>query len=229
MKLNARLNSIARFIPVGSLVADIGTDHALLPIYLIREGIAERVIASDLNKGPLEAAKINVANAGLSGKIQLRLGNGLEVVASGEVQVCVISGMGGPTIREIIKSGNEKAKIEQFVLQPMGGSSGLRVWLVDHGWQIKDEDLIKEDKRIYEIMYVVRGTEKTSDRTEISIGPRLLENNHPLLSELLLQELQQNRNILTGLGQSSKSEAVLAKIQVIENRNRSLERIIKCL
>lgn len=176
-----RLLAIARFVSKGSVVADIGTDHALLPIYLITNHISSRVIAADLNKGPLEAARKNILEAGLSDQITTRLGNGLEVLEPGEVKEIIIAGMGGTTIKSIISSAEVIARpVRKFIFQPMADADLLRIWLSQNGWKIDDEELIKEDGRIYEIMSVSPGQEKTDNKLIISIGPRLYEKKHPL-------------------------------------------------
>lgn len=229
MKLNQRLLTIAQFVPENSTVVDIGTDHALLPIYLLQNKIAVRVIAGDLNFGPLESARRNVMAAGLEKCIDLRLGNGLDIVEAGEAGVCVIAGMGGSTIRDIIKNGGCKAAaLNRFILQPMGGSGPLRQWLAENGWQISDEEIISEDERIYEIIVAIPGKETTVDADLISVGPRLFEKGHPLLKKIIIEEIRQNRNILSSL-ERTDSVSAAPKREALTKRNFALERILKCL
>lgn len=229
MKLSARLMRIAQFVLPGSFVADIGTDHALLPIYLVKQNIASKVICGELNSGPLNVAFRNVEKAGLDNRITLRLGNGFDIVNDEDIDVCVIAGMGGPTIRDIIKKAGQKAGgLKQLILQPMGGSGPLREWLAENGWLITEEDLIKEDGHIYEIISALRGPEIETDRVLVSVGPRLVETKHPLLIELLAQEIKHNIGILTNMGQSDLPET-FTKLSQLKQRTESLERIITCL
>ncbi|MHB9095859.1 MAG: tRNA (adenine(22)-N(1))-methyltransferase TrmK, partial [Eubacteriales bacterium] len=119
-------------------------------------------------------------------------------------------------------------QIKRFILQPMGGSGQLREWLTDNGWRIADEDLVSEDDHIYEVILAVPGQESTSDRTLNSIGPRLFEKRHPLLSEVLTREINHNRKILDDMRQSSVVDTVV-KCQTLQERNKNLEWIVECL
>lgn len=227
MKLTARLMAIATFIPAGSFIADIGTDHALLPIYLVSKGISPMVIAGDLNEGPLEAARKNIVAAGLSDKIIIKKGFGLEVVES-STQVAVIAGMGGSTISDIIEKAGPDAGRLRLVLQPMADADFLRTWLAGNGWKIEDEELVMEDGRLYEIIAAVPGIEESEDTVILKIGPRLFEKRHPLLREKLQTEINKNRGIIINLQQGISDEAK-EKISILTENNRDLERIAACL
>lgn len=227
LKLPLRLVTIARFIPKGSIVIDVGTDHGLLPIYLVKEGVANKVIASDINPGPLEAARKNVTAAQLTDVISLRLGNGLKVIEQGEADVGVIAGMGGATIREIIKDANPHL-LNRLVLQPMGETGQLRVWLVDHGWKIKDEEIIKEDGRLYQIICTIPGSEQACDETVISVGPRLFEKKHPMLTDLINIEIEHNKKVISEMTKSVSCYAI-DKRKELQQKTTRLERIVECL
>lgn len=227
-QLPERLQAIARFIPRGKRVADIGTDHALLPIFLVKEGISPEVIASDLNKGPLEAARKNVVTEGLWEHIILRLGNGLTTIKSGEADVAVIAGMGGGTIRSILELCGSQVPVNQLVLQPMGDSGILRKWLAGNGWKFENEDIIEEDNRIYEIISVIPGVEDTTDADIISLGPRLVEKQHPLLQKIIDWEIEKNRKIMLELENSNNRDSAV-KCNNLSKRNQRLEWISKCL
>lgn len=132
-RLGKRLIKIADFINSGSRVADIGTDHAVLPIHLIRSGKVEQVIATDINKKPLMKAEENVDAAGLSDYIQLRLGNGLECIAPNEVDTIVIAGMGGELIADILAAAPWlRSENYRLILQPMSRSERLREYLMQN-------------------------------------------------------------------------------------------------
>ncbi len=153
MHLSQRLLVIANFVPRGSTIADIGTDHAYLPIYLVTEGVCPKGIGVDVHQGPFEAAMRAVQEAGLADKIAVRLGDGLAVVQPGEADVVVIAGMGGGTIRGILEAGPQVvAGLKRLILQPMVDSAHLREWLICNGWPIADEELVEEEGRLYEII-----------------------------------------------------------------------------
>lgn len=244
MRLPSRLKSIVQFIPPGTIVADVGTDHAMLPVYLVREGIAKRVVAGDLHCGPLKAARKNVTEAGLAGRIILRQGYGLEIVKPGErtgradpvgsdeppaVDVAVIAGMGGTTIRSIIETaGDDAFRLKQLVLQPMADSGHLREWLVDHGWRIAAEDIVKEDGILYQVISAVPGVEETVDRTLVSVGPRLFEKMHPLLIEVLIGEIQKHKQAASDMAKSASDTSALKRKELLERIDK-LEWVVECL
>lgn len=153
IQLSRRLQQIADQIPAGSRVADIGSDHALLPAYLIERSIASQCIAGEVNQGPYKAAKKQVAMAGLSSHIQVRLGNGLTVIQAGEADVITIAGMGGHLICTILESGlNQLRGVQRMILQPNVGEDAVRRWLHAHEWFLEDEFIIHEDGKIYEVL-----------------------------------------------------------------------------
>lgn len=199
---------LASFVPRGSVVADIGTDHGYLPVFLVSQGISPGAVAADINSGPLEAARSNIRQNGLANKIDTRLGNGLTVLKPGEADCIVIAGMGGGTIRDILSASPQVAlTASRLVLQPMADEGELRTYLINHGWRISAEELLLEDGRLYLILVAEKGTEAIDDPLYLEIGPRLLENKHPLLRELISKlELKYTR-ILDGLAKSSSSQA----------------------
>lgn len=210
MKLPERLLRIASFVPQSSLVADIGTDHALLPAYLVRHGICGKVIATDLHSGPLEAARSTVALFNLWKQVELRQGNGLEIIRTGEVNVIIIGGMGGVKINEILSStGTVLQSAERLILQPLAGAALVHRWLLGNGWSLADEDLVIDDDRFYEIIVAEPlRTEGEWQRKEeldddgdllLEIGPRLLEKKHQLLAAYLDKQIRDMESVLIAL------------------------------
>lgn len=154
LKLGKRLKVIAEFIPVGSFLGDIGTDHAYLPVYLAQKERIARAIGVDIHKGPFLSAKKTVSEYKLSDKIEIRLGDGLKPLDMGEVNVLSIAGMGGSTILDILRSKPEVvAKVEDLILQPQGAEAKLRQNLTAQGWRIVDETLVEEDNKIYTVIH----------------------------------------------------------------------------
>ena len=152
--LSDRLQVIADQVTPGGCTADIGTDHGYIPIYLISEGIADKVIMTDVSPGSLDKAKYNVrerlpdANG-----IEARLGDGLDPLAAGECGTVVIAGMGGLLIRDILDWDLKKTKtFSNFVLQPRTKAGALRKWLLQNGFEIEKDLLAREGKRVSEII-----------------------------------------------------------------------------
>jgi len=153
IKLSERLEIIANLIDENETMADIGTDHGFLPVALWERGICKKIILSDVNKGPLEKASQNIKATNPGIEFDLRLGNGLETISSGEVSTLVIAGMGGVLITEILGADLEKSKsFKKIILQPRNGQSKLRYWLLTNGFDIIKEELVKEGFYICEII-----------------------------------------------------------------------------
>jgi len=203
--LSPRLAAAAAYICSGAPLADIGTDHAYLPAYLIQTGIIPRAIAADILPGPLEAARATVAAAGLVDLIDLRLGNGLSVLQPGEVNSASICGMGGPLIADILAAG-PLAGIERLVLQPMGGEESLRRWLESNGWRLLDEQLVEDAGRIYVVLAAEPGSMALTPE-EAFIGPHLRRKGGPLLARYAAILAAQNERALEGASRSERPEA----------------------
>lgn len=153
--LNQRLIMAANMLKKGKAVADIGTDHAFLPIYLIKEKIADRVIACDIASGPLSVAKSNIEKYRLSDKIELRLTDGLKGIKPYECNQITICGMGGETIADIITDAPwVKSPDVSLVLQPMSCDDRLRDYLINNSFVIEDERAVASQGRVYTVMRV---------------------------------------------------------------------------
>ncbi len=233
MKLNERLRQIAAFVPQGARIADIGTDHAYLPVFLVQQNVVSWAIAGDVHEGPYKAASLTVRQAGLSDKISVRLGDGLTVIGEDEIDAVVIAGMGGQTMIEILQKGELWIKrLTTLVLQPMGAAGALRLWLVKHGWQLIDEALVIDDDRLYEVICAKRsisGQGTLSVETEITeaekilyeVGPILLRKQDPLLSQHIGQKINDTKRILTqlnnaGIGAQEKTIVLKRQLQQLK-------------
>lgn len=152
-RLGKRLAKIASLVPDCSCVADIGTDHAYIPVFLVKNGVAKTAIASDIRKGPLERAQKTVSSNCCESSISARLGAGLETVSESEADVIIISGMGGILISEILKAGEKAARgASLLILQPMTATTELRLFLIKNGYSIKSESLVFEEGKLYNII-----------------------------------------------------------------------------
>ncbi|HHW01560.1 MAG TPA: SAM-dependent methyltransferase [Thermoanaerobacterales bacterium] len=218
--LNDRLLLIAGMIPRGHAVADIGTDHAYLPIYLVQEGISTRVIATEITRGPLKRAIINVKKAGLENFIEMRHGPGLKPLSPGEVRTAVIAGMGGETIAGIIKDSRPVAdSLELMLLQPMRNQPELRRQLFSMGFKIIEEDVAIEDSRYYEIMAVQRQTPGSIDDIDITVGPVLRKKRTPVV----LRYIEHKIAVLEGLVQPLRAINTASGQKALEKYERELK------
>jgi len=151
--LDKRLSAVAALVRPGSRLADIGTDHAYLPVHLVQAGVCPSAIASDIGAGPLEAARHTVTENGLSSEIALRLGDGLATVKSVEVEDIAIAGMGGETIAAILEAAPwVKNSRLRLILQPMTRAEDLRRWLLQNGFSVMEEHLIVDGRHLYPVL-----------------------------------------------------------------------------
>ncbi|GBF33024.1 tRNA-m1A22 methylase [Desulfocucumis palustris] len=229
MELTRRLAAIAEFIPPGLVVADIGTDHARLPMNLVLSGRNPRVIATDLNEKPYRGAYSAVAGKNLTGAVDVRLGDGLRALSPGEAQVIVIAGMGGNTIVKILEdSRGVLAQARRMVLQPMADAGDLRLWLAGNGWKLVAEKLVVEDGRIYPVIVAEPGVETETDMFNLEIGPKLLENGEPLLEAYLEKIKADYQKILSGLARSRSRDSREKAIMLTSKLTRVRELLCRC-
>ena len=208
IRLSPRLEAIGRLIPVSSRVADVGTDHGYLPIWLIEGGISPFVIATDLRPGPLEAAKENAGRAGIREGLSFRLADGLEAVLPHEVDVVVMAGMGGETIGGIIRRTPWlKEGTHRLILQPQSKIPRLMDELAAAGCCVLDQHLAAEAGRIYPIYEVVPGSMEALRGGARYIHPALLRRGDPLLGAYLAGLRAKLRRALFGLEQGGGKES----------------------
>ncbi len=179
--IDNRIGAIINFVRRGSKVADIGADHGYLAIELVKSGRASFVIATDKNSGPFDAAKKNIAAAGLN--IETRLGDGLKILREGEVDTICIAGMGGSLICEILDSPVTNS-VEQLILQPMNAVEKVCAWLKNNSWFIADVDLAEAGGIIYEIISAVKNPAAVSLQTKKSVSPLLEKFNAQKIAKL---------------------------------------------
>ena len=207
MLLSKRLLTIASFVPPGSRVADVGTDHGYIPIYLVKNGVAKSAIAMDVRSGPLSRAAEHVAEYGLSDSIELRLSDGLGSLSAGEADTVVISGLGGPLMMDILKKGERAAAaVDCFVLSPQSDIPGVRVFLRENGYRIEKEAFVKDEGKYYTVMQVFHGTERPGRVVDDLYGRDLLERADPVLYEFLQKQKERCEKLLPGLMASQKEE-----------------------
>ena len=198
--LSERLKAIASFIPKNSIVADIGTDHGYLPVYLIEKGISKKVIATDISINSLEKISQLVKTKGLEERIDIRQGNGLGVLKAFEVDTLVIAGMGGLLIKDILDNNKDIANsVVNFILQPNVASKELREYLYANSFEIVDEKLVKESGKFYEIIYAKKGKAYIKEDLYLEIGEKLFLNRDPLLKEYIQHKVSVAESIIAEL------------------------------
>ncbi|MGM0108453.1 tRNA (adenine(22)-N(1))-methyltransferase [Enterococcus sp. AZ172] len=208
-ELSKRLETVGRFVPEAARLADIGSDHAYLPVALMLKGKIDFAIAGEVVKGPFESAKRQVMKNGLSERIEVRLANGLEAIEKDDqISAITIAGMGGSLIRDILESGRQNQRLsgeERLILQPNIGEKTLRTWLKENNYQIIAEEIIEENKKIYEII-VAEKKEQPIDYSEkeLMFGPFLLEEKNAAFSAKWQRELKQCEVILEQLKNASE-------------------------
>jgi tRNA (adenine22-N1)-methyltransferase len=223
MRLSPRLAKIVDLLILPSRVIDVGTDHGYLPIYIAENTASSKIIASDYNKQPCEAALNHIQQAGVEDKVEVRQGSGLSVLNRGEVDQVVIAGMGSRTIIGILEADYDLAQsLERLVLQPMAGSSSLRKWLVDNNFKIIDEALVKEEDKLYQIIVAQPGKMEVKDDFELKIGPILLKKNDELLEDYFNELKDEWQKIINKIAENSPDNQ---KIEILKRRIKRLEEI----
>lgn len=230
--LTERLAAIADEIEKGESVADIGTDHGYLPMYLTKEEISPKVIMADISKGSLNKARRNCRELMPEVKFDFRNGNGLRVIKKGEVDVIVIAGMGGNLICDILGRDLGKAKsCKKLILQPRTAQGRLRAWLVRKGFDIVNEQLVREGRFICEIITAVPGEPRESIKLNLepeSIKwemPYWVANlKNPLVNEFISYKIDRENRILKSMENSKNITA--EDVKAIEDNIVYLESLL---
>ncbi len=226
VQLNPRLAAVARWVPLASRVADVGTDHGYLPIALLESGRARSVIACDISRGPLENARRNIEAAGVCG-VQLRLGDGLSPVRPDEVDCVTVAGMGGDLMARILDGAAWlRNPDKRLILQPMSAAEELRAYLYTAGYGIQRERAVPDHGRLYVVMEACFG------------GDRWAAPNLPLSLPLRVG----GRAFVGGLPQNADGYALAyidrqldrlekwaAAIQTVERKQAEYHRLVEIL
>lgn len=220
--LNKRLTLAAEMLGQVKSVADIGTDHAFLPIYLIKEGLAERVIACDIAEGPLSVAKANITKYGLADKIELRLANGLLGLEPNEVDAVTILGMGGETIADILTDSPwVKNPDITLILQPMSCDDRLREYLLSEGFEIKSELGVESQGRFYTVMKVAFSGNIPKVGKEYKYIGKLLENPNAAAITFVNNRLKSMKACMRDIEKVERKQGLYYElkeaVEIIEN------------
>ena len=203
VKISERLRTAAGLIGEGERLADVGTDHGYVPIYLVERKHIPSAIAMDIRTGPLERAREHIRMYGMEDYIQTRLSDGVAALKPGEADTILIAGMGGGLVKHILESG--RVICEQahgLVLQPQSELAKVRRYLEEHRFRIVAEDMVEEDGKYYPMMKVIPTEQKglyaegvPAAEEELEYGKYLLEKGHPVMGEYLKKELSVNQGV----------------------------------
>lgn len=226
-KLSDRLTGVADFVEQGAILADIGSDHAYLPCYLIGTGKINKAIAGEVVKGPFESAKRNVERKKLSDQITVRLANGLAAIdPKDHVDTITIAGMGGPLIASILEDGSSAlTSVKRIIAQPNIHASSIRIWAMQNGWKIVDERILKEDHKIYEILVLERG-QATYNELQLLVGPVLMIEKSAIFLEKWRREASEWQRIFDSLEHAGNSEDINDKKNELEKKMELVRRVL---
>lgn len=237
IKLSDRMQVIADHIEPGETVADIGTDHGQIPVWLFAQGVCPRAILTDISEGSLAKAKETAAAYQFGSGLDFRAGDGLQVLAPGEADAVIIAGMGGKLIRQILADSPEHTfSFRKYILQPRKGAGPLRKWLLENGFRIVSEDIVREGRHLPEIITAISPGDPSCkswtehdladhDRTELvrlpeedvrlRVPPWMIHAHGPL-SDYFAYRISQEELILTNLQRARTPEPELEK-KILEN------------
>lgn len=226
MELSKRLKALADMVDITDSVADIGTDHGYVPIYLIKTGKCTKAIASDINKGPLEKSKENILASGLQEKIQCRLGGGFQKIKPKEVDVAVIAGMGGNLIRDIIEEDMDVFKnLKYCILQPVQNPEALRKYIYEKGFRVIEEKIVYDEGKYYQILKVsYDNNSRELQDIEYEIGQFIIKDKSKDAVDYINYRLNQYINIFNKI--KVDTEASMEKKREIEIKIKTLREVL---
>lgn len=206
-------------VDTGDIVFDVGSDHALVPIYLVKENIASKAYASDINEGPYKSALKNIEKYNLEGKVVALNSNGISSISK-DVNTVVIAGMGGKLIVDILDQDKTKLEgIKSLILAPNIAANTVREWLMNNNFMIEKELIIEEDNKFYEIVKALKVKEKVSyTDVELLFGPTLLRSRDKVFIKKWQKKLNKKKKILDKI-KNDKLDAYhmnLGEIKIIE-------------
>lgn len=248
MQLSKRLQMSADYVKKGSVVADVGCDHAYMAIYLVTQQIAERVIAMDVNEGPLEKAAENIVRFGVADRIETRRSDGLEMLSPGEADTVLCAGMGGALMIRILSGGSHASQAaDRWILQPQSEIAMVRRYILENGFRIEDEKMCLEDGKFYTSICAVKrkkaetageaaaGKETETDEearnslcseTGLLFGEALIRKNDPVLYEFLLREKGLNERLKEALT-GNTAPAAVKRLSEVEEKLLRIEETLE--
>ena len=228
IRLSNRLLAVASFVEQGAVVADIGSDHAYLPSFLIEKGIVQKAIAGEVANGPFESALNNVISLGIEDGITVRLANGLAAIDENDgVDTVTIAGMGGSLIAAILKNGTDNLQgVNRIIVQPNIHAKGIREWAIANGWKIVNEKILKEDGKIYEVLVLEKGL-ASYDELELLVGPFLMAEKNEVFREKWNSEMIQWNQVLKSIEHASETPETVKKIEQMHQYIRIVGKVLE--
>lgn len=223
--MSKRLTKIASYVTPGLGVADVGTDHAYIPIMLLKSDYEGNIIATDINEGPLKKAFANLSELGFEDKVSLILCDGLDGCDPASVDTIIVAGMGGDTITGILDRADWCArKGIRLILQPVTKAEILRYWLINNDFVITDESLVKENGTVYQIICARQGKSERYSDAELYIGKPEDLSSDVLFSEHLAIHIKRFKSAIQSL-EKTKRSGLNAWLGMLRNILRELEDI----
>lgn len=226
--LSARLSAICAMVPKGSRIADIGCDHALVPIYLAQNNLISHAIAADVAKGPLERAAANIKGHGLSDIIDTRLSDGFSNIEPDEADCIIIAGMGGMLMRRILSEGEHIIRTcGHIILSPHSDIRAVREYMSGI-CGIACEDMVYEDGKYYQIIACDMSLPaKDLTKAELMLGPYLISEGHPVLAQYLETRIKQHKDLVRKIesetkGSSDRLYLIRSELSVFEATLRGM-------
>lgn len=220
VKISPRLRLIASFVPEGAKIADIGTDHGYVPVYLAQTGRIQSALAMDIGKGPLLRAKEHIEAWKPEGvPIETRLSDGLKELKPGEADTVIIAGMGGELEIRILEEGRHvRDSIRTWVLSPQSDLEKVRRYLEQEGFRISEEAMICDEGKYYTVMKAEMGEMRCKTVSDYRYGPCLIQKKDPVLKEYLQKERRRVEGILKQFEQAGAQ-----KTEGMEQAEKSLK------
>ncbi|MHC5267672.1 tRNA (adenine(22)-N(1))-methyltransferase [Enterococcus sp. LJL98] len=226
--LSSRLMEVGKYVPQGARLADIGSDHAYLPTYLMLKEKISFAVAGEVVRGPYESAKKQVAKNRLEDKLVVRLADGLAAVRpEDQIDAITIAGMGGALIRTILENGKTQGQLtgkEVLILQPNVGEATLRRWLVENQYAIVHEEILEENHKIYEIIVAQLSENVSYTAQELFFGPKLLQDRQPIFLKKWQKELASKERVLRELMKAQ--EVPLEKVEEVKEQLSWIREVI---
>jgi tRNA (adenine22-N1)-methyltransferase len=205
--LSMRLERVAAHVPAGARLADIGSDHGYLPVALARRGAISTAVAGEVALTPFLSAQRTVRDNGLEAQVSVRHADGLAAIKPGDgITAVSVCGMGGETIRAILEAG--KAYLsgqERLILQPNGGEQPLRQWLMDNGYRILVEEVLRENRFDYEIIVAERCEAVSYSAEQLYFGPLLMAARSPAFLVKWRRMLRQKQQTLDNFARARQA------------------------
>lgn len=236
IELSKRMQSAADMIQPCDAVGDIGCDHAFISIYLVEQHRTERVIASDVRRGPITIAKRNIEAMNLSDQIEIRMGDGLDTIVPGEVNAVVLAGMGGMLMIDILERGEEVVtRCDQLVLQPQSDIEKVRRYLAEKGYHLADEQMLIDAGKYYNLLDVrvhemVQKDEydcsKLADDWCYMYGGSLLRKKDPVLRSWLVKRRDTTAGLINSLS-GKNTENAAKRLKTVKAEQKTICAVLK--